>query len=118
MLDMNMNITMHCKKRLALFSRPRLGCHLPNSPWPGIIKLFPARESSVSDIPAGYGEIGNLFLPCEVCGSFNKANFCLYLSEELDKRVKFEIILISPQMLGKMQGAKAEVRQEITMKVN
>jgi hypothetical protein len=30
-------------------------------------------------------------------------------SEELDKRVKFEIILISPQMLGKMQGAKAEV---------
>jgi hypothetical protein len=34
-------------------------------------------------------------------------------SEELDKRVKFEIILISPQMLGKMQGAKAEVRQEI-----
>ena len=32
------------------------------------------------------------------------------ISEELDKRVKFEIILISPHMLGKMQGAKAEVR--------
>ncbi len=24
-----------------------------NSPWPGIIKLFPARESLISDIPAG-----------------------------------------------------------------
>jgi len=30
------------------------------------------------------------------------------ISEELDKRVKFEIILISPHMLGKMQGTKAE----------
>ena len=33
------------------------------------------------------------------------------ISEELDKKVKFEIILISPHMLGKMQGqAKADVR--------
>ena len=31
------------------------------------------------------------------------------ISEELDKRVKFEIILISPQMLKTMQ-TKAEVR--------
>ena len=32
------------------------------------------------------------------------------ISEELDKKVKFEIILISPHMLGKMQGsAKADV---------
>ncbi len=52
----------------------------------------------------------------EVYFRFNKANLCLYFSEELDKRVKFEIILISPQMLGKMQGAKAEVRQEINHK--
>jgi hypothetical protein len=27
------------------------------SPWPGIIKLFPARESLVCDIPAGAGKI-------------------------------------------------------------
>ncbi len=27
------------------FSRPQPGCHLQNSLWPGIIKLFPARES-------------------------------------------------------------------------
>jgi hypothetical protein len=32
----------------------------PNSPWPGIIKLFPARESLVSDIPAGDGKNYNL----------------------------------------------------------
>ena len=47
------------------FSRPQLGCHLPNSPWPGIIKLFPARESLISD-PAGDGRISNLFLQCTV----------------------------------------------------
>ncbi len=28
----------------------------PNSPWPEIIKFFPARESLVSDIPAGDGK--------------------------------------------------------------
>ncbi len=29
--------------------------------WPGIIQLFPARESLISDIPAGDGKIANLF---------------------------------------------------------
>jgi hypothetical protein len=29
--------------------------------WLGIIKLFPARESLVSDIPAGDGKIANIF---------------------------------------------------------
>ncbi len=29
--------------------------------WPGIIKLFPARESLVNDFPAGDGKIDNLF---------------------------------------------------------
>ncbi len=46
------------KKR---FSRPQPGCHFPNSPLPGIIKLSSARESLVSDIPAGDGKIDNLF---------------------------------------------------------
>jgi hypothetical protein len=31
---------------------------------PGIIKLFPARESLVSDIPAGDGKNDNLFSQC------------------------------------------------------
>jgi hypothetical protein len=38
---------------------------IPNCPWAGIIdviyKLFPPRESLVSDIPAGDGNIKKLF---------------------------------------------------------
>ncbi len=37
------------------------GCHLQNSPWPEIIKLFPARESLPGDIPAGDEKIADLF---------------------------------------------------------
>ncbi len=48
-------------KKCYRFSRPQPGCHKPNSPWPGIIKLFEARESLVSDIPAGDGKNYNLF---------------------------------------------------------
>jgi hypothetical protein len=33
--------------------------------WPGIIKLFPARESLVIDIPAEDGKNDNLFLHCK-----------------------------------------------------
>ncbi len=43
----------HTIKKGQRFSRPQPGCHIPNSPWPGIIKLFPARESQVSDIAFG-----------------------------------------------------------------
>jgi hypothetical protein len=38
-------ILLHCKKNWP-FSRPQPVCHLPNCPWQGIIKLFPARETS------------------------------------------------------------------------
>jgi hypothetical protein len=30
-----------------------MGCHLLNSPWPGVIKLIPAREILIIDILAG-----------------------------------------------------------------
>ncbi len=43
------------------FSRSQPVCHLPNSPWRDMIKLFPARENLVSDIPAGDGKMANLF---------------------------------------------------------
>ncbi len=43
------------------FSLPQPGCLKPNFPWPEIIKLFTARESLVSDIPAGDAKIDNLF---------------------------------------------------------
>ena len=38
--------------------------------WAGIITFFPARESLVSDIPAGDGKIDNLFLQCRIDSSF------------------------------------------------
>jgi hypothetical protein len=50
---------VHCKK--SRFYHPQPGCHLPNFPWRGMILLFPARESLVSDISAGDGKIVNLF---------------------------------------------------------
>jgi hypothetical protein len=34
---------------------------MPNSPWPVTIKIFPAREILVSDVPAEDGKIVNLF---------------------------------------------------------
>jgi hypothetical protein len=37
--------------------------------WSGFIKLFPTRESLVSDIPAGDGKISNHFLQCTVLSS-------------------------------------------------
>jgi hypothetical protein len=44
------------------FSRPQQGCHLPNSPTrPGIMKISPASESLVSDLPARDGKTANLF---------------------------------------------------------
>ncbi len=48
-------------KKVYRFSHPQPGCHLPNSHWAGIIKLFPVRESMVSDIPAGDKKIANVF---------------------------------------------------------
>jgi hypothetical protein len=51
-------------KKAFRFSRPQPGCHLPNSAWPGINKIFPARDSLVSDLSAGDGKIINLFLLC------------------------------------------------------
>jgi hypothetical protein len=49
------------KKDQRFFRRPQPGSHQPDSLWPGTIKLFPARESLVSDIPAGDWKIGYLF---------------------------------------------------------
>jgi hypothetical protein len=52
-----------------------MGCHLPNSPWPGRIKLFPARDSLVSDTTAGDGKTGKqltFFLLC-IYASWSKA---------------------------------------------
>ncbi len=50
-------------KKSYRFSGPQPGFHQPNSPWPGIIRLFPAC-SLVSDIPASDRKNDNLFLQC------------------------------------------------------
>jgi hypothetical protein len=53
--EIEFHFNIHCKKRLAI-SPPQPGCHSPNSPWRGINLIIPARESLVSDIPAGDGK--------------------------------------------------------------
>ncbi len=45
-----MAVELHFQKRFAVFPSPA-----------GITKLFPARDSLVSDIPAGDGKIAKLF---------------------------------------------------------
>jgi hypothetical protein len=60
------HFTYTVKKGLR-FSSPQPGCHLPNTLWAEIIKLFPARKSLVSDIPAEEGKTANLFLQCTNC---------------------------------------------------
>ncbi len=45
-------MNIHTVKKDYQYSRPQPGCHLPNSPWPGIIKLFPARENLLQCSPS------------------------------------------------------------------
>ncbi len=60
-LGLNTVPFLYTVKKGYRFSQPQLGCHLPNSPWPGKIQIFPARESLVSDFPAGDGKTANLY---------------------------------------------------------
>jgi hypothetical protein len=55
-----MNYEYTVKKRLVFFPSAA-GDGKPSSPWSGIIKLFPARESSFSDIPAGVAKTITFF---------------------------------------------------------
>jgi hypothetical protein len=65
----------HTVKRIST-SRPQPGCHWSNSPWPKKIKLFLARESLVSDIPAWDVKIENLFLQCSEKSDVLNRIFC------------------------------------------
>jgi hypothetical protein len=62
-----LNRVLYTVKKGYRHSRPQPGCHLPNSPWAGITKLLPPRKSLVGDIPAGDGNVANLFLRCPSC---------------------------------------------------
>jgi hypothetical protein len=65
---------VHCKKSFSIFLSPA-GMSLTNLSLAGnndvIYKLFPPRESLVSDIPAGNGNIEKLFysVPDQICMS-------------------------------------------------
>ncbi len=65
---LGLELTMHRTECLR-FSRPQPGCHWSNSPWTGIIKFFPSRGSSVSNIQAGDGKAVNLFYSVHVLKS-------------------------------------------------
>ncbi len=60
-LDFLLIKKLYTVKKGYWFSRPQTECYWPNSPWPGIIKFFPARESLVSDIRLGTGKSINFF---------------------------------------------------------
>jgi hypothetical protein len=50
-----MGVMEICEIRVAVFPFPA-GMSLPNSPWPGTIKLFTARESWLVTFPLGTGK--------------------------------------------------------------
>jgi hypothetical protein len=54
--------TLHRNKKAFRYSRPQPGCHLPNSPWAGIMTSYVNYSCLfVSDILAGEGNIEKLF---------------------------------------------------------
>ncbi len=61
---------LHCKKNFSIFPSPA-GVSLTKLSLGGnnlyMTSLFPPRESLVSDIPAGNGNIEKLFLQCVYC---------------------------------------------------
>jgi hypothetical protein len=52
---------VHCKKRLAILPSPAGIQSLTKLSLGGINKSFPPRESLISDIPAGDGNVANFF---------------------------------------------------------
>ncbi len=83
---------LQCKKGYR-FSHPLTGCYKPNSPWPGIINLFLARESLDSDIPTGDGVNNNVFYSVvnEVPGSYPEnlaCCLCVCILERLQRLVE------------------------------
>ncbi len=63
--------SVHIKKSMVFPSPAGMSLTKLFCLWVGIITLFPARESLVSDIPAGDGKTANLFLQCNNCKIFS-----------------------------------------------
>ncbi len=60
LLPLGYSVGVHCKKRLAIFRSPA-GMSLTSLSRGRNIKLFPPRESLVSDFPAGDGKFETFF---------------------------------------------------------
>jgi hypothetical protein len=74
----------HTVKKFSDFPVPSRDVTYPNSPCRGIIKLYPTRESLVSDIPTGDGKIVHLFLTVQAVRTFyhsTKRPWCATLIE-------------------------------------
>ncbi len=70
---------MHCKKRLPIFPFPAgmlltMSLFTNQTPWRGII---------ISDIPAGDGKIGNLFLQVMSCSTLHNFSCHMLLTDML-----------------------------------
>ncbi len=55
------------KKKVSRFSRPQPGCHWPNYPWAGIIKLIPGQGEFDKWHPGWGRENCNLFFSALIC---------------------------------------------------
>jgi hypothetical protein len=77
------------------FPRPKPGCPKPNSPRTGIIQLFPARESLVSDIPAGDRKIMNLFYSVRKFNKFHP-NINTFILITPSKPLLSSVVLVDP----------------------
>jgi hypothetical protein len=67
---------LHCKKRLTIFPSPGR-VSLTKLSLAGNNKIFPARESLVSDIPAGDWKIYNIFLQCMAGKDLSRAQLAI-----------------------------------------
>ncbi len=83
---------LHSKKKFSIFMSPA-GTTLTKLSLGGnydvIYKLFLPRESLVSDIPAGDGNIKKLFLRCMDSGPTNRKLFPLH--GQVDRAVSFTV---------------------------
>jgi hypothetical protein len=75
-------------KKVTVFPVFQLGCHLPNSPWPGIILINPGQEE-FGKLHPGWGRENRetFFLQCTVL-----LKFCIF-SRKLDR-------ILSPKRLA------------------
>jgi hypothetical protein len=109
---------IHYKKRLAIFPFPA-GMSLTKLSLAGIIKLFPARESLVRDIPAGAREIANLFYSVVTSGVayvYPWGEHVLYsILEQSEGRVGlWSCVRLYWELVGAISPSRPDGRMKVT----